>query len=248
MGDRPVTVSLLVGSTDNPASVHGVHGAAGVTRWACLASRRDLSSHCEAVEWASVPPDGMSGEHRHTRTEESYFIIRGSGEILLNGAAQPVEPGSLVLTGIGATHGLRNIGATDLDWLVIECLSPATSAVLAGRSREQGEVPVSNALVVDMTREPSVETSAVFSGPLKRIELVALTSGQERKFASVGVEHTVFVLSGSALAVSGGTQSRLEAGHCVTVPLGGAVTIAAESERVELFTAVLSVDGPEEPQ
>ncbi|MEJ8642000.1 cupin domain-containing protein [Streptomyces sp. MS1.HAVA.3] len=116
--------SVIVADTTGPADIYGVHGTAGLTHWKALASGLDLAAGWEAVEWASVPPGGVSGEHRHTRTEEIYFVLRGSGEIVLDGVSHPVSEGWMVLTGVGTVHGLRNTGDTDLDWLVIEIRSP----------------------------------------------------------------------------------------------------------------------------
>jgi len=130
-----VAGGLIVGDLAEPSIVYGVHGADGMSGWKCLARRTGLGGSWEAVEWAWVPPGGVSGEHLHTRTEEVYFILSGRAEILLDGVATEVGPGDLVLTGVGTTHGLRNIGDDDVTWLVIEMSSPETAAVLrAGQS------------------------------------------------------------------------------------------------------------------
>lgn len=128
---------LIVGDLEDPSVVYGVHGTAGLSRWKCLARRAGLSGAWEAIEWAWLPPGGVSGEHVHTRTEEIYFILCGRGEMLLDGVARAVGPGDLVLTGLGTRHGLRNVGDEGLGWLVIELLSPATEDVLRGRTREE---------------------------------------------------------------------------------------------------------------
>lgn len=238
--------AALLASTKDASEVHGVHGAPGVTRWTCFASRRDLTAHCEAVEWASVPPGGVSGEHLHTRTEEIYFIVAGTGEMLLNGVPHPVGPRSLVLTGVGTAHGLRNTGTTDLDWVVVESFSPATSAAVTGRRTRQGEVPVSRSLVVDLGREQAFDTSEVFSGPLRRAEIVVVEPGAERTFDSGAAEHSLFVLSGGARVTSGAAETKVGSGHCVTVPLGGAVTVHAEDTPAELFVVTLAVPDHQE--
>lgn len=123
---------LIVGDIACASLVQDVHGAAGASRWKCFTRRGWLRGDWEAVEWAQLPPGGVSGEHVHTRTEEVYFIIAGHGEILLDGVGTAVGPGDVVLTGLGTTHGLRASGDTDLSWLVIEISSPAVAAVLRG--------------------------------------------------------------------------------------------------------------------
>ncbi|WP_218952090.1 cupin domain-containing protein [Amycolatopsis anabasis] len=123
---------LIVGDTASASVVHGVHGTTGVSGWKCFTRRTGLAGDWEAVEWASLPPGGLSGEHVHTRTEELYFIISGHGEMLLDDQTHDVRAGDVILTGLGTKHGLRNIGTGDLHWLVIEINSPATAAVLRG--------------------------------------------------------------------------------------------------------------------
>jgi mannose-6-phosphate isomerase-like protein (cupin superfamily) len=111
---------ITVADISDPSVVHGVHGTHGESWWKCLARRPGLAGPWEAVEWASLPPGGISGEHLHTRTEEIYVILSGSGEILLNGQPHPVSTGDVILTGIGDRHGLVNSADGPLDWLVVE--------------------------------------------------------------------------------------------------------------------------------
>ncbi|GAB3491317.1 cupin domain-containing protein [Amycolatopsis cihanbeyliensis] len=123
---------LIVGDIGSASVVHGVHGTTGVSGWKCFTRRTGLSGDWEAVEWASLPPGGLSGEHVHTRTEELYFIISGHGRMLLDGRPHDVRAGDVILTGLGTRHGLRNVGSEELRWLVIEISAPATAAVLRG--------------------------------------------------------------------------------------------------------------------
>ncbi|MFC5719942.1 cupin domain-containing protein [Streptomyces gamaensis] len=240
----------LVADVSGAADIHGVHGAAGLTHWKCLASRRDLDGDWEAVEWAAIPPGGVSGEHRHTRTEEIYFILSGRGEFLVDGTAHPARPGSLLLTGVGAVHGLRNTGEDRLDWLVIEMLAPSTAEVLRGRTprgttdRTTGrttEGKTVNAELHDLRAEGSVDPSGVFTGPLRTVGISTLEPGATRALASRTSEHTVFVLSGSGRAVSGGTTVGLTPGTALTLPLGASADIAADGDGLELFHAELAV-------
>jgi mannose-6-phosphate isomerase-like protein (cupin superfamily) len=231
---------LLRATLDDPSVVSGVHGSPGRTRWACLASRRDLTSPCEAVEWASVPPGGLSGEHLHTRTEEIYFVVSGRGEVLLNGTLQPVRPGSVVLTGVGSTHGLRNTGTTDLDWLVIETLAPGTVAAVAGRPNRQGDTPVSAAVVIDMTEQRLVDTTDVFSGPLTKVEIVQVPPGTTHRVHALGAEFSVFTLHGSGTVRRGAEEAVLAEGVCVTLPLGPPTDVTAGPDALEIFVATLA--------
>jgi mannose-6-phosphate isomerase-like protein (cupin superfamily) len=123
---------LIVADTHGASQVHGMHGGAAVARWKCLARRLSLAGSWEAVEWASLPPGSVCGEHLHSRTEELYYIISGTGDLVLDGVPHPVQPGQLIANPLGVRHELRNTGDTDLNWLVIEVFAPRTHDVLIG--------------------------------------------------------------------------------------------------------------------
>ncbi|MFI6098254.1 cupin domain-containing protein [Lentzea sp. NPDC051213] len=226
-----------VGTTAQSAEVHGVHGAAGVTRWTCFAGRRQLQSPSEAVEWASIPPGGMSGEHLHSRTEEIYLILTGSGEFLLNGEAHPVEPGTLALTGVGNVHGLRNTGTTDLDWLVIETLAPPTRSVLAGQRPTHGGAPVSKAVLFDLFADKHVDTTGVFSGPLKRVEVVDVQAGTATTLGQLTAELAIYVYAGTGTTSTG---VQVSPGTCVLLPSATTTDFTATND-LRLLVTTLSV-------
>jgi mannose-6-phosphate isomerase-like protein (cupin superfamily) len=228
----------LVRTTDAPASVYGVHGAAGLTHWTCLASRQHLASPTEAVEWASIPPGGLSGEHLHSRTEEIYLILNGEGEFILDGEKIPVHPGTLALTPVGHTHGLLNTGATDLDWWVIETLAAVTQQAIA-TTEPMEERPVAAAQIFDLTTTPVVDTTGTFTGPLRRIERISLEPGESRSLGRESAEVAVFVQQGEASLT--GLKS-LSANTCVTLPAGSSVALTASSP-VVAYAVDLAVPG-----
>jgi mannose-6-phosphate isomerase-like protein (cupin superfamily) len=241
---------LIIGDLDEPSTVHGVHGTAGLSQWKCLARRAGLFGAWEAVEWAWLPPGGVSGEHVHTRTEEVYFILSGQGEMTLDGQRHPVGPGNLILTGLGTRHGLRNVGEEGLGWLVIELLSPATEAALRRSAPpdpqpkpEQGGEAVKNAVVLDLRKSLEVNPRSVFTGPLRNIRLVYLQPGQQVALSAAGMEHTLFTLAGSGDVSSGGEKVPLKYGVSVTVPLGTELVVTAGAVGVEYFLASLEVPG-----
>ncbi|RBM06241.1 cupin domain-containing protein [Streptomyces sp. PT12] len=244
--------AVLLADTTSPSGVHGVHGAAGLSHWKCLAGQHDLTGQWEAVEWASVPPGGVSGEHRHTRTEELYFILAGEGEMALDGTLHPVTPRSLVLTGLGTVHGLRNTGDTRLDWLVVEVRSPHTTRVLTGRTadraapfppRNEDDV---NATVLHLTDDQGVDPGTLLTGPLRLVETRSLPPSAHLDLESDAVEHTVFVLGGSGRALTGDTGADLAPGVAVTLPRGTGARLLAGDEGLRLFHAELSLNTPAE--
>lgn len=59
-------------------------------------------------------PGSSIGEHPHTGDDEIYFVVSGSGVMVVNGEDQVVGPGAAVLTLSGSSHGLRNAGDEDM--------------------------------------------------------------------------------------------------------------------------------------
>ncbi|MEU2338622.1 cupin domain-containing protein [Streptomyces sp. NPDC013172] len=232
-----------IGTVAGAATVYGVHGAAGRTHWKCFAGRRQLDSATEAVEWASIPPGGLSGEHRHTRTEEIYLVLRGHGEFLFNGVAHPVGPGSLALTAPGNIHGLRNTGAVDLDWWVIETLAPGTDAVLSGADLSHpGVPPMGDAVIHDLFREGTVGTDGVFTGPLRQVASVELDAGEQTPLGSPDAELAVFVHDGTGRATADGTTAELAPDTCVTLAAGSSTAFEAVTP-LRLLVVTLALPG-----
>ncbi|WP_199440249.1 cupin domain-containing protein [Umezawaea beigongshangensis] len=131
-----MTDHVVIADLDETSVVHGVHGADGASEWKCFARRDNLFGKWEAIEWAALPPGGISGAHVHTRTEELYFIIAGTGVMLLDGREHPVRAGDLILNGLGTRHGLRNAGEDRLEWLVVEVVGPPMAAVYADYQKQ----------------------------------------------------------------------------------------------------------------
>lgn len=246
--------TLVVGTTYAPALVHGVHGAAGQTSWTCFTRRAGLDGDWEAVEWASVPPGGISGEHLHTRTEEVYFLLSGRARIFLDGRPTDIEPGHTVLTKVGTRHALHNIGDEPVSWLVIEILSPQVARALATTGRaedptsEAGEAETVNSTVINLRELVEFDPRKVFAGPLDLVRIETLEPGRELDLAAEGCEHTLFVLSGDGTGHGPGpNEVALRPGTSVTVPHGGRVRVRAGADGIELFRARMAVEGGPRP-
>lgn len=225
--------AVIVADTRQPVDVHGVHGTRGLTQWACLARRAGLRGGWEAVEWARIPPGGVSGEHLHTRTEEVYVLLSGRGEITLDGRPSPVRAGDAILTGLGTTHGLRNAGTEALEWLVIEM--PAAPAA-EGRTP-----PLRNTVITDLRRVGPVDPGTVFTGPMRTLQVTRLAAHERAELRTDGVEHTVFVTGGSGRAATGDVRLPLVPGRALTLPLGTGAALSAGLDGLEYVHAVLAV-------
>lgn len=234
---------MIVTDTSAPAEVHGVHGAAGVSWWKCFARGAELTGAWEAVEWARLPPGGLSGEHLHTRTEEVYLLLAGSGRIILDGRPSPVRAGDVVLTGLGTRHGLLNSGSEPLSWLVVEMLGPRTAAVFGhppdDRSQEEGAMTA--AQVFHLQEPGEIDPRPVLTGPLRRIARRRIAAGQADTLTADGREFTLFVLTGSGEATCGSAVAALAPEVSLTLPLGETVSLTAGPDGLELFALELLV-------
>jgi uncharacterized cupin superfamily protein len=237
-----VAEEVVIADLDEPSIVYGVHGTEGISQWKCFARRNNLFGPWEAVEWAWLPPGGVSGEHVHSRTEELYFIVSGAGMMTIDGQVYPVSAGDLILTGLGTRHGLWNVGAHELSWLVIEVVGPAMAAALSGQEQaEPGQQAMSNAAVISLREVEEVDARTVLSGPLGRIRLTRLRPGERETLIAGTQEHTLFTLDGKGSAATGSAIVALEYGVAATLPLGSSVTVEAGVQGLELFIASLAV-------
>ncbi|MEU5431989.1 cupin domain-containing protein [Streptomyces sp. NPDC020719] len=237
--------AVIVADVHEPADVHGVHAAEGLSRWTCLARRTGLHGRWEAVEWAWLPPGGVSGEHRHSRTEELYFVLRGRGEITLDGRAHPVRPGTAVLTALGRRHALRNTGRRPLSWLVIE-MPADIPAPPTTKDTVMHDTTDADAVIADLYRSGPVDAATVLSGPLRTVRVTRLLPADTAELAARDVEHTVYVTDGAGTASIGETSVALGPGVSVTLPLGTEARVEAGGEGLEYFHAVLDVPRGEE--
>lgn len=68
----------------------------------------------------TVPPGGSIGYHQHLTESEGYYILSGVAEFIdADGKPKEVESGELCLITKGQSHGIRNIGDTELRFLAI---------------------------------------------------------------------------------------------------------------------------------
>ncbi|MGD2167363.1 MAG: cupin domain-containing protein [Gammaproteobacteria bacterium] len=69
-------------------------------------------------------PGGMGTQHDHPH-EESYFLLSGKAEAVLDGESWIVEPGHYVWTGVGCFHSFETIGDEPVRWLETQAPLPA---------------------------------------------------------------------------------------------------------------------------
>ena len=83
------------------------------------------SASNQSLAEASVPPGGATTEHYHRTTEEIYFVLKGSGDLEVDGERRRLRPGDAALIPPGAWHTFENDGNSELRFLC--CCAPPYS-------------------------------------------------------------------------------------------------------------------------
>ncbi len=83
--------------------------------------RTSAQSLAEAV----LEPGQSTRRHYHARSEEIYFVTKGSGELEVDGESRTVRPGDAILIPPGVWHTLENDGTSEL--LILCMCSPPYS-------------------------------------------------------------------------------------------------------------------------
>lgn len=115
---------IIVADTGAPSEVVGVHGGRGILRWKRFVTGLMLHADWDSFEHCRVEPGGVVGDHVHSRTEEIYFIVRGSGVMSYDGEHFEIRPGDLIMTPLNGRHGIANTGEDTLEFIVAEALPP----------------------------------------------------------------------------------------------------------------------------
>jgi mannose-6-phosphate isomerase-like protein (cupin superfamily) len=198
--------------------VTDVHGFPGISGWKQLVPGGTLTGAWEAIELARLPPSGMSGLHRHTRTNEIYFLLAGRGEYLIDGRAEPMPVGHLAVTAVGSVHGLRNIGREDLVWLVAEA-SACSVDVIAPPSF--GETIVKQSVgPLDLERIGELNLLPYGVAPLRRTGVLRLSSGATWELNTDRGEVFGYLMEGAGFLVVNGVEFAVAAGTGITLTRG----------------------------
>lgn len=99
--------------------IEGYRGGSGTARY-----RRALDPTVFRTNWSYVdhlllPPGASEGLHRHVGVEEVYYVIRGEGEVQVGQETARIGTGDAVPILLGQPHSFRNVGAEDLEFMII---------------------------------------------------------------------------------------------------------------------------------
>jgi mannose-6-phosphate isomerase-like protein (cupin superfamily) len=79
----------------------------------------------QSLAEATLEPSEATERHYHAETEEIYFVLKGSGQMEVDGATRIVRRGEAILIPPGAWHSLENNGSSELR--ILCCCSPPYS-------------------------------------------------------------------------------------------------------------------------
>ena len=69
-----------------------------------------------SIQVTDIEPDGMQFVHSHEQ-EQCYYIISGTGLMIIEGQSEEVEEGDAVFIPSNSKHGINNIGNNRLTYL-----------------------------------------------------------------------------------------------------------------------------------
>lgn len=96
------------------------HNGKGQIQFVRLFESLDFETELSFVDYVELLPDTSIGIHKHGHDEEIYFILEGSGAMIVNGEQFAVESGDLIVNRQGWSHGLYNNSSDILKVLVWE--------------------------------------------------------------------------------------------------------------------------------
>ncbi|MES1246235.1 MAG: cupin domain-containing protein [Actinomycetota bacterium] len=77
----------------------------------------------QSLAEATLEPDQATERHYHAISEEIYFVLKGSGDMEVDGKHKRIAVGDAVLIPAGSWHTLHNNGTSELSILCI-CSPP----------------------------------------------------------------------------------------------------------------------------
>ena len=76
-------------------------------------------SERHSVAYAVIKPGKSSRLHKHTISEESYYILRGRAHMRVGDEEAILEPGQSVLIPAETSHQISNLGEENLEFLAV---------------------------------------------------------------------------------------------------------------------------------
>jgi len=90
--------------------------------------------------YAVIPPNCSSRLHYHPHAEETYYMLKGEGKLVIDGVEHNVRPGDLIFISPPEKHQIFNAGGDDLEFIVV-CAPPwePDNSVFLDNMQEEGD-------------------------------------------------------------------------------------------------------------
>jgi mannose-6-phosphate isomerase-like protein (cupin superfamily) len=73
--------------------------------------------------YAVIPPNCSSRLHYHPQAEETYYMLKGEGKLVIDGVEHNVRHGDVIFISPPEKHQIFNEGMDDLEFIVV-CAPP----------------------------------------------------------------------------------------------------------------------------
>ena len=77
-------------------------------------SKQEINASCRLCAELTLPPQTSIGKHEHTNEDEIFIVQHGTGIMSVDEKEIEVKKGDAILTGKGAAHAIKNVGAEKL--------------------------------------------------------------------------------------------------------------------------------------
>lgn len=235
----------IVGDIDGLTTYYDLMGGSGEVRLKRLLSAPQMTSSLDIAEHVVFLEGASCGLHRHTRTEEIYYLLSGAGTVEVEGERLEVRGGDLIITPLNSVHQIGAVGDTNLAMLVVEVL-PGPEA----RRTDPTRITV-RALLADQpasfqgVRVASVELPKFLTGAWGPFQLAALDPGARLgPCITDSAEQFLYLACGHARFEFGDRHQAGKAGLYTAIPPGMPWTIVNDSISNRAEIAITQVGLP----
>ena len=220
------------------AQIHQLIGGTGICRWRQLFYGVHVPGAWNTVEHVVLPAGSSFGDHVHARTEETYYILAGTGQLRVGGDRRGVRAGDLITAPIGTVHGLANDARDDLHLLVVE-VYPGSEAPREGAHVNTAglmrDVPAGyRGSPDDEMRACSIDLAPYFSGPWGSFTEMEIPPGGRIATERTRDAEVLFVAAGASQITVRDAVYEGNAGAGLSVPLGAGYVISNPSPDQDL--------------
>jgi mannose-6-phosphate isomerase-like protein (cupin superfamily) len=110
------TGSLIQHDKEIAIEEPGTHDGGGMTTG--FPFFKDLKDLPFVFRKRALHPGSAIGLHEQ-KEDEIYYVLSGKGELTLDGKRSEVGPGTAILTRVGSSHSLRQVGPDDLVIIIV---------------------------------------------------------------------------------------------------------------------------------